>query len=93
MVCVTDHIACLDSTGHLVSVTMLVSVAEKNSGNGRGKLSMKKTKTIKSDHICIEMMSRFEFITAFLRVHDLEDQYSPGVHFGPAFWFWWTGSR
>ncbi|KAJ8585723.1 hypothetical protein M405DRAFT_910709 [Rhizopogon salebrosus TDB-379] len=81
-----------EHTGHLVSVTMLVSVVEKNSSNGRGKLSTKKTKTIKSDHICIRAMSRVDFIAAFLRVHDLEDQYSPGVHFGPVFQFWWTGS-
>ncbi|KAG2131759.1 hypothetical protein DEU56DRAFT_914323 [Suillus clintonianus] len=82
-----------DSAGHLVSVTMLVLVVERSSSsNGRGKLSSKKTKTIKSDHVRIETMSRVEFITAFLRVHDLDDQYSPGVHFGPAFRFWWTGS-
>ncbi|KAG1846400.1 hypothetical protein DFJ58DRAFT_843479 [Suillus subalutaceus] len=37
--------------GHLVSVMMLISVIERSSSsNGCGKLSSKKTKTIKSDH-------------------------------------------
>ncbi|KAF8835086.1 hypothetical protein BDN67DRAFT_992531 [Paxillus ammoniavirescens] len=37
-------------------------------------------------------ISRTDFIKAFLRVHDLADQYNPGIHFGPQFKLWWTGS-
>ncbi|KIK81779.1 hypothetical protein PAXRUDRAFT_155282, partial [Paxillus rubicundulus Ve08.2h10] len=49
--------------------------------------------TIKSNHMLIDEISRTDFIKAFLRVHDLADQYSPGIHFGPQFKLWWTGSR
>lgn len=48
---------------------------------------------IKSDYIKIEGSSRVDFIKAFFGVHDLSDQFSPGVHSGPPFKIWWSGSR
>jgi hypothetical protein len=79
--------------GYLVSVTMVFVAAEKSYGTGRvAKLAMKKNKSIKSDHISLNNISRVEFIQQVLRIHDLTDQYSPGVNMGPGFKFAWTGS-
>jgi hypothetical protein len=73
---------------------MLFSAPEKVPGI-RGKIAMKKTKTrtIKTDRIKIDDIARVDFIQAFLRIHELADQYSPGAHTGPEFKIWWTGSR
>lgn len=79
--------------GHLVSVTMSFTAADKVYGAGRvAKLTMKKTKSVKSDHVVLNNTSRTEFLQHVLRIHDLTDQYSPGVHMGPGFKFAWTGS-
>ncbi|KAL6303693.1 hypothetical protein BKA93DRAFT_817976 [Sparassis latifolia] len=43
-------------------------------------------------HIVLEGIKHTGFIQAFLAVHDLADQFSPGVHSGPNFKLWWTGS-
>ncbi|KAG2130852.1 hypothetical protein DEU56DRAFT_814656 [Suillus clintonianus] len=76
---------------HLVYVCMMSSVIEKPPGRN-AKTSTKKDKTIKSDYIKIEGSSRADFIKAFFGVHDLSDQFSPGVHSGPPFKIWWSGS-
>jgi hypothetical protein len=79
-------------SGHLVSVLMFFN-SQVAGPVGRGsKLVTKKSKVTKSGHIVLEGISRTSFITAFLSVHGLSDQYSPGVHSGPAFKFFWTGS-
>jgi hypothetical protein len=63
------------------------------TGTGRGaKLAMKKNKSIKSDHIPLDDISRVEFIRHIFRIHDLTDQYSPGINMGPGFKLAWTGS-
>jgi len=60
---------------------------------GRGaKLVTKKAKITKSGYIILDGISRTDFVTAFLSVHGLSEQYSPGVHSGPAFKIHWTGS-
>ncbi|KIK76654.1 hypothetical protein PAXRUDRAFT_18046 [Paxillus rubicundulus Ve08.2h10] len=81
----------LDSIGHLVSISMVFSSTEKPASN-RGKPTVKKLCTIKSNHIMMDEISRIDFVKAFLRVHEVANQYSPGVHFGPQFKLWWTGS-
>ncbi|KAF8834082.1 hypothetical protein BDN67DRAFT_1016881 [Paxillus ammoniavirescens] len=75
--------------GHLVSATNLSTEKPISS---RGKPTVKKLHTTKSDQIPIEDINRVDFVKAFLRIHELTDQYSPGVHFGPQFKLWWTGS-
>jgi hypothetical protein len=76
--------------GHLVSITMAFTGPEQTARGS--KVSMKKLRTAKSDHIVIENTSRGAFIKSFLAVNDLADQYSPGVHTGPSFKLWWAGS-
>jgi len=45
---------------------------------------MKKTKTIKSEHVVLDTITCTEFIKELFHVHDLADQYSPGIHsYGP----------
>lgn len=86
-------LAPLANAGHLVSVTMAFTAPEASYGPSRApKLIMKKSKTTKSDHIVVEGSNRTSFIQKFLSIHDLSDQYSPGVHSGPGFKLWWTGS-
>jgi hypothetical protein len=52
---------------------------------------VKKAKNTKMDHIVLEGISRVEFVKAFFRIHDVADKFSPGIHSGPDFKFWWTG--
>ena len=60
---------------------------------GRGsKLVTKRSKLTISETIVLEDISRTDFIAAFLVVHGLSEQYRPGVHSGPAFKLFWTGS-
>ena len=71
---------------------MMQSIPEK-SGTGRAKIVIKKGRIIKSDHIKLVEMGRAEFIKAWLKIHELDEQFSPGIHSGPNFKMWWTGSR
>ncbi|KIJ10550.1 hypothetical protein PAXINDRAFT_16468 [Paxillus involutus ATCC 200175] len=83
--------ALLGRGGHLVSVCMVSSIV-KRTGGRNGKLMTKKDKTSKSDYIQVDGNSHMDFIKAFFCVHDLGDQFSPGIHSGPPFKLWWTGS-
>ncbi|KAG2046094.1 hypothetical protein BDR06DRAFT_1015033 [Suillus hirtellus] len=56
------------------------------------KLVIKKFKTVKSDHIVLEDITRTTLIQKFLAIYESADQYSPGVHYGPGFKLSWTGS-
>jgi hypothetical protein len=56
------------------------------------KLVSKRSKIILSDCVVLENITRTAFIAAFLSVHGLSEQFSPGVHSGPAFKLYWTGS-
>lgn len=56
------------------------------------KAAPKKLKLTKMDTIQLRGISRVNFIEAFLKIHALSDNYSPGVHSGPSFKVWWTGS-
>ena len=79
--------------GHLVSIAMVFTTADKTYGAGRVvKLAMKKTKTIKSEYVVLDTIAHTKFIKELFCVHDLADQYSPGIHMGPRFKFSWMGS-
>ncbi|KIK93182.1 hypothetical protein PAXRUDRAFT_145638 [Paxillus rubicundulus Ve08.2h10] len=67
-------------------------VPEKSLVNGCAKTLLEKQWTIKSDHIKLSNINCTDFIKAWLKVHDLNEQFSPGVHSGPEFRMWWTGS-
>jgi hypothetical protein len=78
--------------GHLVSVLMLFNIQVAGLP-GRGyKLTTKKLRVTISDTIGLAGISHTDFGTTFLSVHGLSEQYSPGVHSGPAFKLFWTGS-
>ena len=77
--------------GHLVSITIGVTSPEHGPGHAN-KITMKKSKTTKSDHIVIESIEHAAFIQGSLSIHDLLDQNSSGIHSGPGFKLWWTGS-
>jgi hypothetical protein len=78
--------------GHLVSILMIFNAQVAGPVSHGSRLVTKKTKVTKSEYIILEGISRTDFITTFLSVHGLAEQYSPGVHSGPAFKFYWTGS-
>lgn len=40
----------------------------------------------------VETTTHCKFVSAFLAVHGLNNQYSPGIHSGPAFKIYWTWS-
>jgi hypothetical protein len=76
-----------------VSIAMIFTAADKGYGAGEVvKLVLKKTKTIKSEHVALDTITHMEFIKELFCVHDLADQYSPGIHIGLRFKFSWTGS-
>ena len=77
--------------GHLVSITIGVT-SPKHGPSHANKITMKKSKMTKSDHIVIESIDNAAFIQWSLSIHDLLDQYSLGIHSGPGFKLWWTGS-
>ncbi|KII87546.1 hypothetical protein PLICRDRAFT_163749 [Plicaturopsis crispa FD-325 SS-3] len=88
---VEDAVAPPSEAEYLISVVMAFLTTDKSSGRG-SKVLVKKAKTTKSDHMRVTDMTRPDFIKAFFAVHDLTDQFSPGVHSGPGFKMWWTGS-
>ncbi|KAF9493375.1 hypothetical protein BDN71DRAFT_1508606 [Pleurotus eryngii] len=73
------------SEGHLVNVTMDFSVQEKPSGGRGSKAVVKKDKSTKMEYIPMCSISHVDFIKAFLSVHSLSEQFSPGIHSGPSF--------
>ena len=52
----------------------------------------KKDKIAKTFTVLLDIISRCGFITAFLKAHDLDLVYSPGLNHGPNFKLSWTGS-
>ena len=79
-------------SGHLVSVLMYFNSQVAGPATRGAKLITKKAKVTKSGYIILDGISCAAFITAFLSIHGLSEQYSPGVHSGPAFKIYWTGS-
>lgn len=79
-------------SGHLVSVLMYFNSQIAGPATRGARLITKKAKVTKSGYIILDGISRAAFITAFLSIHGLSEQYSPGVHSGPGFKFYWTGS-
>lgn len=82
----------IPSVGHLVSVLMQFLVQMPGPASRGSKVVKKKTKLTKSDYIVLEGITHTDFITSYLSIHGLSEQYSPGVHSGPAFKLYWTGS-
>lgn len=78
--------------GHLVSITMHYSAQLQGPASRGSKVVSKRSKLVRSDHIRLRDINRPKFIRAFLLVHDLAEQFSPGVHSGPPFKLYWTGS-
>ncbi|KAI0746417.1 hypothetical protein C8Q80DRAFT_1219859 [Daedaleopsis nitida] len=91
-----DDPPCSLNTGsarHLVSMTVLYTVAAATGCSTRGSTKKSKPKkTCKSDHIWLETASWAEFIQAALAIHKLGEQYCSSAHPGLAMKVWWTGS-
>lgn len=78
----------------MVSVTMVYSVPEKAPGSNQlGKTVMKKHWNSKFDCVKISQLDWVSFIHKWLRIYEVSDQYSLGIHSGPPFKMWWTGLR
>ena len=75
-----------------MSVLMLFNVQVAGPADRRSKLVTKRSKLTIFKTIVLEDISRTDFIATFLVVHGLSEQYRPGVHSGPAFKLFWTGS-
>ncbi|KAJ7724818.1 hypothetical protein DFH07DRAFT_1003564 [Mycena maculata] len=83
----------LELAGHQVSVIEVRPAPEKTTSTRTGKPAARKDeRESKFDYIKLEDMSCCDFVTAFLKVHDCAEEYSPGVHSGPPFKMSWTGS-
>lgn len=82
----------LELAGYLVSITVCYTSVEKATGRG-ARPAAKKIRVTKSDYIDIDGITRSTFVTKMLAVHDLAKDYAPGVHSGPSFKLWFTGSR
>ena len=72
---------------------MVYSVAAAPGPGGRAPKGLVKQKPkTKMTNIVLDKITRADFIKAFLATHNLSDKYSPGVHSGPDFKLWWSGS-
>jgi hypothetical protein len=71
---------------------MISTAADKAYGASRVAKLVMKMKTMKLEHIVLDNITHMEFIKEIFQVHDLADQYSPGIHVGPGFKLSWTGS-
>ncbi|KIK05387.1 hypothetical protein K443DRAFT_3876 [Laccaria amethystina LaAM-08-1] len=78
--------------GHLINVTHLYSKLPPVQGPCTRPAAPKKGKITKLDNIILEGTTCVNFIKAFFRAHNINDQYSPGVHSGPDFKLWWSSS-
>ncbi|KAG6848074.1 hypothetical protein H0H93_003638 [Arthromyces matolae] len=78
------------NSAHLVSVTMFFTPTTVNAPAGRSK-NAKKDKKTKMTHIDMDGITRVDFVKAFLTVYELNTHFSPGIHSGPDFKFWFTG--
>jgi hypothetical protein len=78
--------------GHLVSVLMQFSAQVQGPANRGSRVIKKKSKLTKSDYIVLEGITRTAFIMSYLSIHGLSQQFGPGVHSGPPFKLYWTGS-
>ena len=72
---------------------MVYSLAAAPGPGGRAPKGLVKQKPkTKMTNIVLDKITRTDFIKAFLATHNLSDKYSPGVHSGPDFKLWWSGS-
>lgn len=78
--------------GHSVTVNMVFTATEKTMTTRGVKVSSKKIGNPRMENMVLPGMTRSEFIIAALQVHEVANQFSPGVHSGPSFKIWWTGS-
>ncbi|KAJ6613350.1 hypothetical protein B0H10DRAFT_2222254 [Mycena sp. CBHHK59/15] len=83
----------LELAGYQVSVIEVRPAPDKPTTGRNGKpAARKEERESKFDYIQIDAQTRCDFITSFLKVHDCDEEYSPGVHHGPPFKMSWTGS-
>ena len=68
-----------------------IAAAPGPGGHAPKGLVKQKPKT-KMTNIVLDKITHADFIKAFLATHNLSDKYSPGVHSGPDFKLWWSGS-
>ncbi|KAI8996315.1 hypothetical protein BD414DRAFT_408305, partial [Trametes punicea] len=78
--------------GHLVSVTVTFSSTEKAAGR-TNRTVLKKHKNTKSDYVILEGISCASFVKKLLAIRGLANDFAPGIHLGPAFKLWYTGSN
>jgi hypothetical protein len=69
-------------------MSLLVPIS---TGTRTGKATSKKQNSSKLAFIVLEDTDRVTFIREFLKAHNLDGEYSPGVHNSPSFKLWWTG--
>jgi hypothetical protein len=76
-------------------MTMTSLELEKGMGAQSHKAIIKRKSCTKFGFINVveSQITCGNFIIKFLTIQDLAEQFSPGVHNGPPFKFWWTGSR
>jgi len=89
-----NSLMCTESgPGHLISVGMVFSLpAAPGPGGCAPKGLVKQKMRTKMANIILEKITCTNFIKAFLSTHSLSNKYSPGVHSGPDFKLWWSGS-
>ncbi|KAE9384009.1 hypothetical protein BT96DRAFT_950871, partial [Gymnopus androsaceus JB14] len=81
----------LNNTDYLISVIKFYSAVDASAPTKLGKLKVKKESSQLTDRIPITTLTRQEFITRFLKVHNLDEKYAPGPHSGPTFKVYWSG--
>ncbi|KAE9399508.1 hypothetical protein BT96DRAFT_761906, partial [Gymnopus androsaceus JB14] len=80
-----------NNADYLVSVTKMYSAVDAGAPTKLGKLKVKKDSSQLTDRFSVTTLTRGEFITRFLKVHDLDAKYAPGPHNGPTFKVYWSG--
>ncbi|KAF9530063.1 hypothetical protein CPB83DRAFT_892993 [Crepidotus variabilis] len=77
-----------------VNVTMIYMghpPPTSTSGCGAKPTAPKKMQHTKMDRMeFVTITTCVEFIKMFLAAHELQSQFSPGIHAGPVFCIWWT---
>ena len=80
--------------GHLVYSTMAFTSTEKSHAAGRApKVVVMKQRVTKFDYMDLKDITRTGLLALVFSVHEISDQYSPGINSGPTIKMWWTGSR
>ncbi|KAF9045626.1 hypothetical protein BJ165DRAFT_1346215 [Panaeolus papilionaceus] len=81
--------------GHHVNVTLFFTPPQPPL-SGRNKAILKKLKITKMDTVHMTSISRVDFIKSILKIHGLDETFSPGMHSGPDFklyYFYYSGGK